>query len=148
MGKASRVLIVGMVLVLLSTQIARAGGPKATCAPGCGKCVYRVKKGDNLYRIAKRYGTTVKKLKRCNHIRDVRRLRVGKKLVVPCKKPKPRACRQIYKVRRGDTLWRIARRTCSTVPAIILTNHLVLRGQLPIRPGQRLCIPWEPNWCR
>lgn len=146
MGKASTILIIGMVLVLLSTQIAWAGGSDATCKRNCGKCVYRVKKGDNLYRIAKRYGTTVKRLKSCNHIKNARKLRVGKKLVVPCKKPP--ACRKIYKVRRGDSLLRIARRTCSTVPAIVWTNHLISRGKLPLQRGQRLCIPWQPNWCK
>ena len=42
---------------------------------------YRVKRGDSLYRIAKKYGTTVKRLKRINRLRNSR-IRAGKRIRV------------------------------------------------------------------
>lgn len=44
--------------------------------------IYIVKKGDTLSEIAKKYGTTVKKLAECNNIKDVNKIYVGQKLYV------------------------------------------------------------------
>lgn len=43
---------------------------------------YIVKKGDNLTKIAKTYGTTIKKLKEDNNIKDVNKIYVGQKLII------------------------------------------------------------------
>lgn len=50
--------------------------------PSSGEVKYRVKKGDVLGNIAKRYKTTVKALQRDNRIRDPRFLRPGQTLVI------------------------------------------------------------------
>lgn len=44
--------------------------------------VYIVKKGDNLTKIGKRYGTTVKKLKDDNNIENANKIYVGQKLII------------------------------------------------------------------
>jgi len=46
---------------------------------------YVVKKGDTLYAIAKRCGTTVSELAAVNNIKDPSRLQVGQKLLIPRK---------------------------------------------------------------
>ncbi|MDZ4224944.1 MAG: LysM peptidoglycan-binding domain-containing protein, partial [bacterium] len=43
---------------------------------------YRVKKGDNLAKIAKRHGVSIASLKHLNNIKNVRRLKVGQKLIL------------------------------------------------------------------
>lgn len=43
---------------------------------------YIVKKGDNLTKIAKKYGTTVKKLKDLNKIENANLIYVGQKLKI------------------------------------------------------------------
>ena len=53
--------------------------PEATAEPK----TYKVKAGDTLSSIAKRYHTTVKKLKAANDISDPRALKVGQVLVIP-----------------------------------------------------------------
>lgn len=56
---------------------------------GCGtkssraERVHVVKKGDNLYRIAKRYDVTVDSVKRLNGVRDVTELQIGSRLRIP-----------------------------------------------------------------
>jgi LysM repeat protein len=45
--------------------------------------VYRVRSGDNLGLIARRYGTTVGSIQRANGLRSARMLRVGQRLKVP-----------------------------------------------------------------
>lgn len=44
--------------------------------------VYIVKKGDNLTKIARAYGTTINKLKDVNNIKDVNKIYVGQKLII------------------------------------------------------------------
>lgn len=46
--------------------------------------VYVVKRGDSLYKIAKRFHTTIHRIKRVNHLRSSR-LRVGQRLYIPPK---------------------------------------------------------------
>ncbi|SMP14059.1 LysM domain-containing protein [Desulfurobacterium pacificum] len=50
--------------------------------------LYRVKKGDSLYKIAKKFHTTVAKLKRINGLRSSL-LRPGQRLIVPGRRYKP-----------------------------------------------------------
>lgn len=62
---------------------------KSVKSPGTNKYVsgsvkyHRVKSGDNLYSIAKRYGTTVKRLASLNNISERTTLKLGKSLRIP-----------------------------------------------------------------
>lgn len=49
-------------------------------APSGGALYHRVKSGDTLGRIAKRYGTTVSRLCRLNNIRSTKTLRIGQRI--------------------------------------------------------------------
>ena len=49
----------------------------------CGSSVYTVRTGDNLFRIALRYGTTVQALASCNGISDPSRIYIGQQIYVP-----------------------------------------------------------------
>ncbi|RMH19860.1 MAG: LysM peptidoglycan-binding domain-containing protein [Acidobacteria bacterium] len=91
---------------------------------------YVVRRGDNLSRIAGRFGTSVAALRAANGIRGDH-LAVGQRLVIP-------SGRRTHVVQRGETLTRIARRYGTTVRAIQSQNNL--RGHL-IRPRQVLIIP-------
>lgn len=94
----------------------------------------QVKKGDTLYALAKRYGTTVNDLKRANGLKgDI--LEVGQKLALPAA---PAGGMSVYRVERGDTLAMIADREGSSVGAIRSANGL--QGDI-IYPGQRLKVP-------
>jgi LysM repeat protein len=57
--------------------------PTATPAPAPTPIVYVVKAGDQLQRIADRYGVTVKAIQEANNISDPNLIRVGQKLVIP-----------------------------------------------------------------
>ncbi len=49
-----------------------------------GPCIqYTVVKGDNLTKIARRYGTTVNTLVQLNHIKNPNRIFVGQVLLIP-----------------------------------------------------------------
>jgi LysM repeat protein len=113
--------------------------PSGKGGVACGRrVVYVVRPGDNLFRIALRYRTTTLAIARLNHIPDVREISVGQRLVIV-------TCRQggwsdddIYVVRPGDNLFRIALRHGTTAAAIRWANGL--HSNL-IVPGQVLRIP-------
>lgn len=64
---------------------AGTGAPGATTGAGT---VYKVKSGDNLTRIARRFGVTVKELRSANHL-PTDQIKVGQELTIPVKNPLP-----------------------------------------------------------
>lgn len=108
----------------------------------CGQRVtHVVQPGETLFRIATRYDSTAWSIARINRIANVRRVSVGKQLVVvTCDKrggAVPGGGRR-YVVRAGDTLYRIGVRYGTTAEQIRLTNGL---AGYSIWPGQVLVIP-------
>lgn len=90
--------------------------------------VYTVKKGDNLYSIAKKYGTTVDEIKRYNNLTS-NSLDVGDKLSIPCEESgseyKPLESNYIsYTVQKGDNLYTLAKKYGTTVDKIMDDNNL------------------------
>lgn len=110
-------------------------------SPSTGKTTYTVKSGDTLYSIALRYNTTVAKIASENNISNVNTIRVGQILIIPgtsTSTPKPPAT-TTYTVKRGDTLYSIARRYNTTVAKIASANNI--KNVNTIRVGQVLKIP-------
>lgn len=97
---------------------------------------HRVRKGETLGSIARRYQVSVTALKRANGLRS-NRILAGKQLRI---RPARSTDTVLYRVRRGDTLLRIAERFGVPVRKIKKWNDLrsanIMRGQtLTIRPG-------------
>ncbi len=67
-----------LALVLCAFVASCASRPSARSST-----VHVVQKGENLYRISKRYGVSVDGIKRANGIRDVTSLQVGQRLQIP-----------------------------------------------------------------
>src|SRR5690606_4215909 len=84
---------------------------------------YVYKRGDTLAKVAKAHGITVAQLREYNNLRPYAHLRPGQRLLVPVKdradmavlppglpKIAPAGANQYHIVRRGDTLYEIARK--------------------------------------
>ncbi|HIP62174.1 MAG TPA: peptidoglycan endopeptidase [Sulfurovum sp.] len=91
---------------------------------------YKVKRGDTLSRIAKRYKISVKELRRLNKLSRKSSLRIGKVLAVGKSPIKIKKTKRTYKVRRGDTLWLIAKKHKTTVKKLRKLNKLSRRSKL------------------
>ena len=89
-----------------------------------GSDYYTVKKGDTLWDIANKYGTTVSKLKSLNNLKS-NVLQVGQTLKVSSSETEiiP-ADYLVYKVKNGDNLSKIAKEYDTTVSTIMKINNL------------------------
>jgi membrane-bound lytic murein transglycosylase D len=107
---------------------------------------YKIQRGDSLSRIAHRFGSQVTLLKEVNSLNGSR-IRAGNTLMIPkgnawasslalSGKKQPNA--QGYKVRNGDSLYRIAGRFKVSVSDIIAWNALDPNKYL--QPGQKLTL--------
>lgn len=93
---------------------------------------YVVEKGDTLYSIAKKYSTTVSKIKELNNLKSDT-LSIGQELIIPNSFDV-----KTHMVKPGDTLYSIARKYNTTVNAIKVANNLT-SNVLSI--GKELIIP-------
>ncbi|MBW2023504.1 MAG: LysM peptidoglycan-binding domain-containing protein, partial [Deltaproteobacteria bacterium] len=120
--------------------------------------VHRVRRGETLSGIAKKYHTSVRAIVAFNRLRSARFIRAGWKLKIPMRGAKRASIRVsrtrakayrpqtikaqgkpiLYTVRRGDSLWSIARRFGTTTREIQSFNHL---GTPQLQIGQKLLIP-------
>lgn len=106
--------------------------------PVDGDNYYTVQKGDSLWSISKKLGTTVDKLKELNNLTS-NTLSIGQLLKIPTEQNEiiP-SLSNTYTVQSGDTLYSIAKKYNTTVDEIKNLNNL-LSNTLSI--GQKLKIP-------
>ncbi len=115
---------------------------------------HRVTRGQTLGAIANRYGTSVTAIRAANNNVNPRRLQIGQRLVIPRSRAARVASRAsaststaptqsppdgplTITVRRGDTLWALARRYGTSTGSLMAMNSL---GSSVIRPGDRITV--------
>lgn len=117
---------------------------------------HRVRSGETLGALARRYNTSVSAIMQINGITNARRVRAGRVLTIPYPRgvelPASTSSRStavavgpappgqdtwVYEVRRGDTLDAISKRTGASVSELRRVNHI---RRSRIYPGQGLVI--------
>jgi len=101
--------------------------------------LYIVKKGDSLYSIAKKYRVSVADLLLVNKLSLDTVLKPGDKIKIPKRRKIKR-----YIVRRGDSLWKIAKRFGLTVEDLKRYNRIC--NSCRLKPGSILEIPQLPPY--
>ncbi len=106
--------------------------------------MHRIQQGDSLWTIARRYDTSVAKLKALNGLRG-NNIRAGKMLILPGNPVAEPALAShhtgseapaVYVIRKGDSLWSIARRFNVSQSELVSWNGISSRNYL--QPGQKL----------
>jgi len=111
--------------------------------------VHRVRYGESLWTISKKYSVSIHDLAAVNKIRNRNKVRVGQKLNVPLKGGRtwgngenggpPGHSKRVYRVKRGDTLGQIAEDHGTRASKIRRWNNMKYGSHL-IHPGQKLVI--------
>ena len=119
----------------IPTQVAVSDAPKRVAQSR----THRVRSGESLYTIGKRYGVSVDRIKAANGLRR-NTIRVGQELVIPARSSGSAVASEgkVHRVRSGDTLSEIARRYGTTVSKLRSANGLASNR---LRIGQELKIP-------
>ncbi len=117
--------------------------------PSGGTCVHVVQRGENLFRISLRYGTTVHVLQDLNGIANIHLILVGQQLVVPnCSggpggpnvPPPPPGGGRIHVVRQGENLFRISLTYGVPLASVLAANPQITNPNL-IYIDQQIVIP-------
>ncbi len=123
--------------------------------------VHRVRRGDTVSALAARYGSTVQAIAAANGLTNNYLILVGQELIIPVRTPPesmptptapvvfvtatppapvpPLGTDNVYIVKPGDTLTRIARLFNTTVPTLAQLNGIVNVNRIQV--GQRLIVP-------
>ena len=112
---------------------------------------YKVEKGDTLYSISRKYQITVAELRTANNLSEKDVIKVGQKLIIPdadigtaaalsstksSSASAPAGKTVEYQVKKGDTLYGIARKNGMSVADLMSLNHL--DSSAVIKVGQKL----------
>lgn len=126
-----------VLLSLLVVALLLPMGVQTVSASSCP--IHIVQRGENLYRISLRYGTTVQAIAAANGIANPSRIYAGQRLNIPCGSQPPPSGEGVYTVRYGDTLYSIALHFGVSVQAVVQANGITNPNR--IYAGQRLAIP-------
>src|SRR5512136_1656644 len=103
---------------------------------------HRVKKNETLYSLAKKYHVSLTELKSANNLVN-NHVKVGDTLIIPSHSATSgtdengQSAAVTYKVRKGDTLKRISKKTGVTVGELKRLNSL---GKGKLKPGKVLAL--------
>jgi len=116
-----------------------------TPAAVAGAATYTVQPGDNLFRIALRHNLTVQALAQANNITNPGLIQVGQVLSIPpgqampTQPQTPSGCANVYVVKPGDNLFRIALRYNYSQYYLAQYNNIANPSLVYV--GQPICIP-------
>jgi len=132
-------LLVAALAVLTLLVFPMSASAEPAHSPGGSGCAqfYTVKRGDTLSKIARTHGTTVNNLVALNGIANPNQIAAGSTLCVQAQGTKPAG--MYYTVKRGDTLYSIARKYGWTAACLAQVNGIPNPDEL--YAGRVLWIP-------
>lgn len=136
------VLVLVLFLVLMPRSVSAApdgsqGGPSAELPP---ETIHVVQRGETLFAIAQRYGSTVDALAHANGLHDPTRIYVGQRLKIPDVGVEMESqVTTSYVVQAGDSLSSVARRHVTSWQNLASLNLLLSPSVL--YPGQVIQVP-------
>lgn len=132
----SDVIITGQTLKIPSGGHA-SPLPAITVSPSATPSIHTVQRGDSLFNLARRYGTTVAAIKKENKLSSDS-LSVGQTLKIPRGRAVASASSKTYVVRAGDNPFSIAQRHSMSLDRFLSINGFTRNSR--IFPGQRVMV--------
>lgn len=125
------------MLASAASETAAASNATASQPAASGPVKHVVSRGETLWSIARRWGTTPEVLQRANGLRSSN-IMAGQVLEIPADVVESAPRMATYRVSRGDTLWTIAQRHGTTIGELRAANGL---RSTRIYAGQVLQVP-------
>jgi membrane-bound lytic murein transglycosylase D len=127
------------------TRVASSAQTSSVSAASTTPTYYRIKWGDNLEGISKRYGLSIEQIKECNPTVKRHKILAGQRLRLSCPdqnvqiaQAKPGQSKFTHTVRRGESLWSISQKYNVSVSDLVKWNNLKKRNK--IFAGRKLMI--------
>ena len=109
--------------------------PHMTSAESSGYTLYTVRRGDTLWGISRKFGTSINSIVALNGIKNPNLIYAGEVFKIPSARSEQAV---IYTVKRGDTLWGISRKFATTVENLVKLNSV--KNPNLIYVGEKLII--------
>lgn len=109
--------------------------PHMTSAESFGYTLYTVRRGDTLWGISRKFGTSINSIVALNGIKNPNLIYAGEVFKIPSARSEQAV---IYTVKRGDTLWGISRKFGTTVENLVKLNSV--KNPNLIYVGEKLII--------
>lgn len=109
--------------------------PHMTSAESSRYTLYTVRRGDTLWGISKKFGTSINSIVALNGIKNPNLIYAGEVFKIPSARSEQTV---IYTVKRGDTLWGISRKFGTTVENLVKLNSV--KNPNLIYVGEKLII--------
>lgn len=109
--------------------------PHMTSAESFGYTLYTVRRGDTLWGISRKFGTSINSIVALNGIKNPNLIYTGEVFKIPSARSEQAV---IYTVKRGDTLWGISRKFGTTVENLVKLNSV--KNPNLIYAGEKLII--------
>jgi len=133
-----RLCLISSLVAAMLFWAAPVGAAPPDHGPAQEPIVHVVQPGENLFRIARRYGTTVDAIVAANGLTNRRLIHAGQRLVIPRGADSSATTGSTYVVRPGDTLSQIARRFGTTTAALARLNGIANPSLIHVRQVLRL----------
>lgn len=109
--------------------------PHMTSTESSGYTLYTVRRGDTLWGISRKFGTSINSIVALNGIKNPNLIYAGEVFKIPSARSEQAV---IYTIKRGDTLWGISRKFGTTVENLVKLNSV--KNPNLIYVGEKLII--------
>jgi len=106
---------------------------------------HTVQKGETLYRLSLKYGVTVEQIMQANPGLTAETLNAGSVVRIPANGIANSGCREMHRVKKGETLWGIARQYGVTVEELVAANAEASSADFKLKKGKFICIPYPSS---
>ena len=107
------------------------------------RIIHKIKNGESLYTISKKYGVTVKQIIEWNKIKNPSKISVGQKLYIYTNGARVYGDKRYYTVKSGESLYTISRKLGVPMNDLARWNKLSTKKPI-IHPGEKLIFYGDP----
>ncbi|MBD3297139.1 MAG: LysM peptidoglycan-binding domain-containing protein [candidate division Zixibacteria bacterium] len=137
-GQRLEIPVPSAAIAHYNSHSSSSSSKKSSSSSSSSGSKYRVKRGDTLWDLAKKFGTTTSAIRRANKMSAHSKLIAGRTITIPGR-GSSNSGSFWYTIRRGDTFTRIAKRYGIDLNSLKASNSSVNPDRIYV--GQRILIP-------